>query len=70
MQGMFRTAKLKAGVEDFHFHDIRAKALNDAKRLGIDPQKLAGHASMQTTEHYIKRRTLEKVAPIQERIKG
>ena len=70
IQSMFRSAKLKTDVEDFHFHDIRAKALTDAKQLGMDAQRLAGHASIQMTEHYIKRRTVERITPIQERIKG
>lgn len=33
------------GGDRFTFHDIRAKALADAKNLGMDAQRLAGHSS-------------------------
>src|SRR3954449_9223015 len=42
----------ESGGERFTFHDIRAKALTDAKRLGLDAQALAGHTSSATTAHY------------------
>lgn len=45
-----------AGVRDAHIHDLRAKALTDAKAQGIDAQALAGHTSAKQTEHYIKQR--------------
>ena len=45
----------------FTFHDIRAKALTDAKRMGMDAQSLAGHATSAMTEHYIKQREFKKV---------
>ena len=48
----------------FTFHDIRAKALTDAKRLGLDAQSLAGHASASMTEHYIKQRDFKRVTPL------
>lgn len=46
----------KAGVEDAHIHDIRAKSLTHAKRQGLDPTALAGHASAAMTERYIRAR--------------
>ncbi len=53
------------GGERFTWHDIRAKALTDAKRRhGIDAQALAGHASSAMTDHYIKRREIEEVTPL------
>ncbi|MBF0437004.1 MAG: tyrosine-type recombinase/integrase [Magnetococcales bacterium] len=58
---MFRRAAKKAGVEDFHFHDIRAKALTDLKLAGGDAQGLAGHQSAAMTDHYIKRREIPLV---------
>ena len=61
---MFRRAVAKAGVTDFHFHDIRAKALTDAKRQGMNAQTLAGHESEEMTAHYIKHREVETVAPV------
>jgi integrase len=45
-----------AGIEDAHFHDIRAKAITDAKRQGLDPQAIAGHASATMTARYIRLR--------------
>lgn len=52
------------GGQRFTFHDIRAKALTDAKRLGMDAQSLAGHATAAMTEHYIKQREYKKITPI------
>lgn len=54
----------ESGGERFTFHDIRAKALTDAKRLGMDVQSLAGHASAAMTEHYIKQREFKLIRPI------
>ena len=61
---MFRRSAKKAGVENFHFHDIRAKSLTDLDRQGGNAQSLAGHENPEMTRHYIKRRTVEKVAPL------
>lgn len=52
------------GGERFTFHDIRAKALTDAKHLGMDAQSLAGHSSATMTEHYIKQFEFKKVKPL------
>ncbi|BCM23821.1 integrase [Methyloradius palustris] len=52
------------GGNRFTFHDIRAKALTDAKGLGLDAQSLAGHSSAAMTEHYIKQREFKKVKPL------
>ncbi len=56
------------GGHRFTFHDIRAKALTDAKRSGLDAQALAGHASPQMTEQYIKAREVEPVHALNRRI--
>jgi integrase len=64
ISSMFKRAVAKAGVPDFHFHDIRAKALTDAKRAGQDAQALAGHATEAMTAHYVKRREVETVQPL------
>jgi integrase len=58
---MFRRCLEAAKVDDFHFHDIRAKALTDAKRSGIDAQSLAGHTTETMTAKYIKRREVDQV---------
>ena len=61
---MFQNAKRKAGAKDFHFHDIRAKALTDAKRAGLDAQMLAGHATEAMTAHYVKRREVDAISAL------
>jgi integrase len=53
-----------SGGQRFTFHDIRAKALTDAKRLGLDAQSLAGHATSAMTEHYIKQREFKRIMPL------
>jgi integrase len=54
----------EAGNERFHWHDIRAKALTDADRQGLNAQALAGHASRAMTERYIKAREFERVSAL------
>jgi len=63
VSAMFRRACKSAGVKDFHLHDIRAKALTDAERQGLDAQRLAGHKNRTMTEHYIKARETEEATP-------
>ena len=53
---MWQRAVRKAGIENVHFHDIRAKATTDAKRMGRDAQLLAGHQTSSMTDYYIKQR--------------
>ena len=65
ISSMFRRSVKKADVKDFHFHDIRAKALTDNERLGNqNTQLLAGHATRQMTDHYVKQRYVEEVTPL------
>lgn len=60
----------RSELEDVHFHDIRAKALTDAKRDGgLDyAQALAGHESRNTTESYVKARDVERVRPLNRKL--
>ena len=58
----YESARRKARVENTTIHDIRAKALTDAKRAGLDPQKLGGHSSPAMTERYIRLRETDNVA--------
>lgn len=51
----------ESGSERFTFHDIRAKAITDAKRMGMDAQSLAGRATSAMTEHYLKQREFKRV---------
>jgi integrase len=62
----WKRLKNKVGLSDIHFHDIRAKALTDAKRMaGSDyAQALGNHASVETTEIYIKTREVNTVRPL------
>lgn len=53
----WQRARARQGIEDAHFHDLRAKALSDAKRAGVSLQAIqdaAGHASVTTTEGYLQ----------------
>jgi integrase len=66
-----RLAK-RSGIEDMHFHDVRAKALTDAQReAGRDyAQALAGHKSGDMTEAYVRARTTQKVRPLGRIVEG
>jgi len=59
--------KEKCGLSDadIHFHDIRAKAITDADRQGLNAQLMAGHKSRSMTEHYIKARQIDRITPLQ-----
>lgn len=64
-QSAWRRACEAAGIEDAHFHDLRAKALTDAKRQGLDAQGLGGHTTEAMTAHYVKARNVQRVTPLQ-----
>ena len=53
---IWQRARVASGVLDARIHDVRAKALTDAEELGMDAQRLAGHASRATTEIYLRGR--------------
>jgi len=60
----WRRAVLKAGINgSTHFHDLKRKALTDAKRQGKDAQKLGGHADAKMTAHYIEQVGIEWIEP-------
>lgn len=63
ISAMFRRSCKAAGVDNFHLHDIRAKALTDANSQGKDAQRLAGHKTRAMTDHYIKTREIETATP-------
>lgn len=52
-----------AGVENANIHDLRAVAVTDAFRQGLDPQALAGHTSRAMTERYIREKMGTVVTP-------
>jgi len=53
----WRRACTRAGVDDAHLHDLRAKSLTDADRAGLDAKRLAGHTSEAMTRRYLRDRT-------------
>ena len=63
IRDQFDRACAAAGVENFHLHDLRAKALTDAKRQGLDPQKLGGHQTQAMTDRYIRQREIDMADP-------
>ena len=69
---MFRRYCRKAGVADFGMYDIKSKAATDMFRSGTSLeqiQQLLGHASVTTTEIYIKARLSDFVQPNAREIK-
>jgi integrase len=50
-----------AGVEDANLHDNRAFSATEARKQGLDPQKLLGHDDPKTTEIYLRDRIVEVV---------
>jgi hypothetical protein len=60
----------RGGLKDAYFHNIRAKALSDAKRDGgLDyAQTFADHDSRYTTEGYVKARDIERVRPLNRKL--
>jgi integrase len=71
----WQRACVRAGVEDAHFHDLRAKALSDGRRQGLSIESLsasATHSSITTTEGYlrgmeVKRSALRLTIPTRKR---
>lgn len=59
----FASARKLAAVGDVTIHDIRAKSLTDAKRQGLDAQKLSGHTDAKMTERYIRAREVDVAQP-------
>lgn len=59
----------KAGVKNAHIHDLRRKALTDARdQMGKEAaQALAGHKSQAMTAHYYEETTLQWVQPVRVR---
>ena len=57
IKSAWRRARERAGVTDVRFRDLRPKALSDALRNGLSLEKIkdgAGHASVTTTEDYMR----------------
>ena len=59
----FRTACIRAGINDFHFHDLRHDFASRLIRNGVDlntVKELMGHASITTTQRYLHSQAKEK----------
>ena len=63
----WRRLRVRCDLHDIHFHDLRGKALTDAKEKGgLDyAQALAGHENRDMTERYIRSKSTDKVKPVQ-----
>jgi len=53
-----------AGIERFHFHDIRAKTITELEKAGINAQDLSGHTSRDMINRVYNRLTSRKVNPL------
>ncbi len=62
-QSAWERACKRAGVQDAHFHDLRHRALTDAKRQGRNAQKLGGHSTEKMTARYIEEVGIEWIEP-------
>ena len=63
---MFRRYVKNCELKDFGLYDLKGKAATDMFRAGVpleQIQHLLGHASIKTTEIYIKARLPDLVAP-------
>jgi integrase len=72
IEAAWQRACERAGVKDAHFRELRAKALSDAQRRGVDLARLqdaAGHNSVTTTEGYLRGREV-KVSALGLRLPG
>lgn len=59
VRSAFERACAAAKIEDASLHDIRAKALTDAKKQGKNAQKLGGHSTEAMTNRYLRGRDFE-----------
>lgn len=62
--GYWIDACKKAGVDDAHFHDIRARAATTRDEEGGSAMELLGHANQQTTDIYLRKFKVIEVEPV------
>lgn len=53
-----------AGVEDAHFHDVRAMAATAVDAAGDNAQRFLGHSDPKTTRNYLRGRAVIVVKPL------
>lgn len=63
IRDQWQRAVQAAGVSNANLHDLRAVAVTDAHRQGLDPQALAGHSSRSMTARYIRDKMGVEVTP-------
>jgi integrase len=63
MRDQWRRARFAAGVEDVHFHDIRAAAATDAKAQGLDSKTLLGHLTDSSHNRYLRSKEIKVATP-------
>jgi integrase len=66
--GYWTDACKKAGVEDAHFHDIRARVATTRDKEGGSAKDLLGHSYQQTTDIYLRAFEIKKVEPVRRQI--
>lgn len=54
----------RAGVQNAHFHDLRAAGGTEVDRRGGDAQAFLGHADAKTTKLYLRGKRVNVVAPL------
>lgn len=64
LKALWRSCFRRAGVVSATFHDIRAKAITDAKERGDAPQDFSAHKSATEAEKYVRERAHVKVKPL------
>lgn len=60
----------EVGIEDIHFHDIRAKAATDAEDMGLDYQALLGHTTKAMSDKYLRVKRIAKVPALPEKVQA
>ena len=61
VRDLWQSACQKAGIPDANLHDLRAKSLTDAKKQGLNAQRLAGHTTEAMTNRYLRSRERDEV---------
>lgn len=68
IQEAFAKARSEAGIEDFHFHDLRHTFATRAVKAGVDLfslMKFLGHSDVTTTQRYVNLRDVDLLPAIE-----
>ena len=66
---MFDRSRQLSGVSGVTIHDIRAKALTDADKIGLNATKLAGHHNESQTKSYLRDKSPQIVIGLADNVK-